>query len=260
MPRSVHFILPGRERRASERPATCIVSNGVLNVCGRAAAEGRDCPEPVCADHLCQYRRSNGHSCKRTPLRLAHGDVYTTGGWFPDTEQSVNCARHERYNCVALINGAARCPGMKTHGRDYCSAHAATPCKWKSRDGSLDITDHDGYRCPKRRSPSTVFCRGHRCVWKSDKHIQCHGISYPNTVGGVCTDHICMKGNCGNGALNGADRCSEHVCAFQPPGQQPADFPVCGSEPVEGQPFCETHDQLVRWCAQMMEGQNRWLY
>jgi hypothetical protein len=155
MPRSVHFILPGRERRVSERPATCIVNNGylgVLSVCGRTAAEGRDCPEPVCADHLCQYRRSNGHRCKRTPLRLAHGDVYTAGGWFPDTAQSVNCARHERYNCVGLINGTARCPAMKIPGRDYCSAHAATLCKWKSRDGSL---------CAREACQGSRYCPGH---------------------------------------------------------------------------------------------------
>jgi hypothetical protein len=30
-----------------------------------------------------------------------------------------------------------RCPGPKTQGREYCSAHAATLCKWKANDGSL---------------------------------------------------------------------------------------------------------------------------
>jgi hypothetical protein len=121
------------------------------------------------------------------------------------------------------------------------------------------ITKHDGYRCPKRRSPSTVFCKGHRCVWKSDRHIQCRGTSYPNT-GGVCADHTCIKESCGNGALDGTDRCPKHVCAFQPPGQPLTDSPVCGSEPVEGQLFCETHDQFVRWCAQMVDGQAAWRY
>lgn len=78
MGRSV-WLLPERRRKGPQPPATCIVNDAHLRaggVCGRGAAEGRECSTPVCADHLCQYRLSNGRRCKRTPLRLARGIIY----------------------------------------------------------------------------------------------------------------------------------------------------------------------------------------
>jgi hypothetical protein len=132
--------------RARSPPATCVVNDahlGSQGVCGRAAAEGRECAAPVCADHLCQYRRSNGHRCKNTPLRLVQGVMYTAAGWFPSTSASANCARHENHNCIGFANddGTVRCSGTKVPGRDHCSAHAAALCRWKHRDGRFCAQD-----------------------------------------------------------------------------------------------------------------------
>ncbi|KAH6845157.1 hypothetical protein B0I37DRAFT_177764 [Chaetomium sp. MPI-CAGE-AT-0009] len=264
MARSVHFIFPEARKRASKHPPACIVKDvhlGARDACGRVAARGRENLEPVCVDHLCGYKRSNGRRCKGTPLSLAHGDADPIAGWLPNTEQSVYCERHERHNCIGFLHGTTRCLETKVQGREYCSAHAATLCKWKTNDGSLcgaeagrgsgyctthccAIATEEGHRCPKARSHSAIFCRSHRCVWRNREGKQCPDTSYPNT-GGVCAPHTCEKDNCGNGALDDIDRCSEHVCAFQRP-DQPSDFPVCPSDPIQGQPFCEPHYRYVR--------------
>ena len=143
--------------RARSPPATCIVNDahlGSQDVCGQAAAEGRECAAPVCADHLCQYRRSSGHRCKNTPLRLVQGVIYTAVGWFPSTSASANCARHEEHNCIGFANdhGTVRCSGTKAPGRDHCSAHAAALCRWKHRDGRF---------CAQEALPGSRYCRGH---------------------------------------------------------------------------------------------------
>lgn len=140
MSRAVHFIFPEAKKRASQRPSACIVNDahlGVSGICGRVAAKGRENLEPVCIGHLCRYKRSNGRRCARTPLSLAHGDLDPLAGWLPNPEQSVYCERHERHNCIGFLDSTTRCPEAKTQGREYCSAHAATLCKWKTNDGSL---------------------------------------------------------------------------------------------------------------------------
>jgi hypothetical protein len=158
MVRSANLILQ-RQRRGLEPPATCIVNDSHLrasHVCGKEAAEGRESREPVCADHLCQHRRSNGRRCKRTPLRLARGIIYPTVGWFPNTAESVNCQHHERSNCRWFINGTLRCPGRKLQGRDYCPAHAAALCQWDARDGMLCV--EEAYR-GSRYCGNHCWCR-----------------------------------------------------------------------------------------------------
>ncbi|EAQ92491.1 predicted protein [Chaetomium globosum CBS 148.51] len=254
MPRAIHFIFPEAKKRASQRPSACVVIQdahlGARGACGRVAAKSRESIEPVCIGHLCRYKRSNGRRCTRTPLSLAHGDIDPLAGWLPNTEQSPYCERHERHNCIGFLYDAVRCPEAKTEGREYCSAHAATLCKWKANDGSLAIATEEGHECPQPRSRSAIFCKSHRCVWRNGEGKQCPNTSYPNT-GGVCAPHTCEKANCGNGALDDLDRCSEHVCAFQRP-DQPSDFPVCPGEPIQGQPFCEPHDRYVRLYERVM--------
>lgn len=151
MARSVYLV------RTRSPPVTCIVNDAHLGqegVCGRAAAEERECSTPVCADHLCQYRRSNGHRCKNTPLRLLQGLIYNAVGLFPNTSASANCARHEKYNCIGFINenSTVRCAGTKVQGRDHCAAHAAELCKWKSKDGRF---------CSQEALQGSRYCRGH---------------------------------------------------------------------------------------------------
>lgn len=47
------------------------------------------------------------------------------------------------------------------------------------------------------------------------------------------------------GAMDGADRCSDHVCAFQPPDRPNSGRPTCNRDPIEGQIFCWLHASYV---------------
>lgn len=145
MPTYLLSVLFSKSRKESKRPPmssrsqeTCIVNDahgGRTDMCGRPAAEDRECTVPVCADHLCQHRRSEGDRCRSAPVRLDYGDLYARRGWFPDMRKSANCRRHQRYNCVQLMNGSVRCSGVRVSGADYCAAHAALLCRQKAEDG-----------------------------------------------------------------------------------------------------------------------------
>ena len=139
-------------RRSSEPPVACIVSDaylGVSGVCGMEAAEDRECPEPVCADHLCQHQLPNGRRCRRTPLRLVRGLVFNAAGWLPNTIESANCQRHERYNCTEIIDDTVRCSGISIQGQDYCSVHAAALCRW-DKGCAVEVDGESDY-CKRHR-------------------------------------------------------------------------------------------------------------
>ncbi|KAK4122407.1 hypothetical protein N657DRAFT_575820 [Parathielavia appendiculata] len=237
----------GEKRTSSSAPMTCIVNDAHLGregVCGKVAAGKHS----VCATHLCQYRPSpNGRRCGKLPLRLASRRVYTAAGWYPDTAESVYCKEHEKYNCMGVISDTMRCSAARTPGEAYCLTHAAVMCKWEAGDGRLYVTcystaeNEDGVGCPEPRCQSSIFCWGHRCLWKADEHTQCSEAWYSNTPG-VCPQHMCVKRGCENRAQDGIDRCVDHVCAFVPPPDWPSDFFPCYREPVEGQSYCEFHD------------------
>ncbi len=147
-------------RRSSEPPVTCIVSDahlGVSGVCGRVAAEDRECSEPVCADHLCQHQLPSGRRCSRTPLRLVRGPVFNAAGWFPNTVESVNCQRHERYNCTELIDDTMRCPGVSIQGQEYCAVHGAALCRWDTGGGR-----QCGRYCDVEADGESDYCSRHR--------------------------------------------------------------------------------------------------
>jgi hypothetical protein len=155
MGRSAVLIASERKRRTSSPPVTCIVNDarlGGAGVCGKGAADGRECSEPVCADHLCQYRRSNGHRCKKLPLRLASRLIYNVAGWYPDTSESVFCEKHEKHNCMGFISGTVRCSAAKIPGQAYCRTHAVVMCKWQKKDSSL---------CAEMAYPQSIYCGGH---------------------------------------------------------------------------------------------------
>ena len=155
MTTSILSLILKKTPMRSRTPETCIVNDahgGRKDICGRSAVVDRECPPPACTNHLCQHRRSNGHKCKSTPIRLAHGNIYARGGWFPDMRRSVNCRRHEKYNCVQLMNGSVRCSGVKVPGLDYCAAHAALLCKWKVGEGVL---------CAELAFPGSKYCMAH---------------------------------------------------------------------------------------------------
>jgi hypothetical protein len=155
MGHSAVHIASERKRRTSSPPVTCIVNDahlGGVGVCGKVAAEDRECSEPVCADHLCQYRRSNGHRCKKLPLRLASRLIYTAAGWYTDTSESVFCEKHEKHNCMGSVSGTVRCSVAKIPGQAYCRTHAVVMCKWQKKDGSL---------CAEMAYPQSIYCGGH---------------------------------------------------------------------------------------------------
>ncbi len=159
---SVRFDLPKSPKRAkaarrsSEPPVTCIVSDaylGVSDVCGMEVAENRECPEPVCADHLCQHQLPTGSRCTGTPLRLVRGLVFNAAGWLPNTIESANCQDHERYNCEEIIDGTVRCSGTRIQGQDYCSVHAARFCPWDMEGGQ---------QCGENVDGESDYCGRHR--------------------------------------------------------------------------------------------------
>lgn len=152
MPRPIYLV-----RRPISPPPKCIVNEahlGMSGICGRPAAHHRRCAGPVCVEHLCQYRGSNGHRCRKTPLRLLRGTLYHATGWFPNMRESVNCAEHEGYSCAGLVNSdnTIRCGRMKVAGRDCCDLHAATLCKW--------LMDNGRY-CESEAREGSWYCREH---------------------------------------------------------------------------------------------------
>ncbi len=99
-----------------------------------------------------------------------------------------------------------------------------------------------GYRCLDPRGESSFYCQAHRCTWKMDEHWRCPNLA-SSGLAGVCLRHMCFEVDCGHGARDGADRCFEHVCAFEPEGW-PRGVPACYHKPLLGQPFCAFHDRV----------------
>lgn len=154
------FMWKKHQARNSEmgvRPVeTCIVNDAhgsQRDMCGRPAAEGREFSGPACIGHLCQHVSSNGHRCKKMPERLDKGTIRANGGWFPDLSRSTNCRRHEKYNCIQLINNSVRCSGAKVSGLDYCASHAALMCKWEE--------PVERRECGRLAYPGSKYCTVH---------------------------------------------------------------------------------------------------
>ncbi|KAL2131915.1 hypothetical protein VTI74DRAFT_4442 [Chaetomium olivicolor] len=98
------------------------------------------------------HHRSSGTRCKKTRLRLAYRLPYHPAGWFPDTNESVNCERYEKHNCIELINGTVRRSAVRIRGRDHCAEHAASLCKQELGEGLL---------CAELAWPGSEYCNIH---------------------------------------------------------------------------------------------------
>lgn len=161
------FCQNPQRQRQSQVGQTCIVneSHGDLNsICARAVAKNRACAAPVCSGHLCQHQSSGKARCRATPMRLVHGTIYPYGGLFPDRSKSVNCERHEKYNCVQLMSNSVRCSGKTVPRSPCCVAHAASLCGWKIASRTY---------CAALAYKGTCYCREH--CW--------YGFSFFNGVG-----------------------------------------------------------------------------
>ncbi|GAB1314019.1 hypothetical protein MFIFM68171_04229 [Madurella fahalii] len=160
----------------------------------------------------------------------------------------------------------------KVPGSPYCTAHAASLCKWKiasrtycaalAHEGSYYCKEHccavendDGYRCPEPRCMSGFYCDGHRCAWMSAYRVRCERSAYNNPKG-TCSVHMCVVEGCERRAENNANRCENHLCAYcfiNPENGAKGEFPYCYHPPAEPGPYCQTHQAYMDSWAAMVE-------